>query len=177
MSEFSVRQATPRDLPNLREVMALAIAELQRGFLTAPQIAASAAVMGLDTQLIADQTYFIVEGAGRIAGCGGWSWRRTLFGGDHSAAQRDPGVLDPAQDAAKVRAMYTHPAFARQGVGRLLLRVCESAAADAGFRRVELMATLSGEPLYRAAGYEPVEHVIVGSGDDGVPLIRMAKTL
>lgn len=177
MSRFDVRPATLVDLPQLRDVMGLAIAELQRGFLTERQVVASAAVMGLDTQLIVDGTYFIVEAEGRIAGCGGWSWRRTLFGGDHSAAQRDPGGLDPASDPARVRAMYTHPAFARQGVGRLLLRVCEDAAAAAGFGSVELMATLSGEPLYRAAGYQPVEHVVVGEGDSAVPLIRMSKRL
>src|SRR3546814_46890 len=109
------RLATAADLGALREVMALAIAELQKGFLSAEQIAASHAVMGLDTQLIADGTYFIVEKEGRIAGCGGWSHRATLYGGDHSKDLRDPAPLDPAIDAARIRAMYTHPAFARRG--------------------------------------------------------------
>jgi GNAT superfamily N-acetyltransferase len=177
VNRFEVRPATLKDLPRLREVMDLAIAELQRGFLTGQQVVASAAVMGLDTQLIVDGTYFVVEAQGRVAGCGGWSWRRTLFGGDHSAAQRDPGILDPAADPARVRAMYTHPHFARQGVGRLLLAVCEDAAAAAGFGSVELMATLSGEPLYRAAGYQPVEHIVIGEGASAVPLIRMSKRL
>ena len=175
---FTHRIATPADLEALRTVMALAIAELQKGFLSPEQIAASNAVMGLDTQLIADGTYFIVEEEGRIAGCGGWSHRATLYGGDHSTDLRDPAPLDPAIDAARIRAMYTHPDFARRGVGRLVMALCEEAACAAGFRRAEMMATLSGEPLYRACGYEPIEHVEApGPGGVAVPLIRMGKAL
>jgi GNAT superfamily N-acetyltransferase len=172
------RLAQPSDLDALRGVMALAIAELQKGFLDPTQIRASHAVMGLDTQLIADGTYFIIERDGDIAGCGGWSHRATLYGGDHSTDLRDPAPLDPATDAARIRAMYTHPAFARQGVGRMVMALCEGAARDAGFARTELMATLSGEPLYRACGYTPIEH-IDAPGPDGVtvPLIRMGKSL
>ena len=177
------RLATLADLDALRAVMALAIAELQKGFLTDEQIAASNAVMGLDTQLIADGTYFIVEEAGadggvRIAGCGGWSHRATLYGGDHSTDLRDPAPLDPATDAARIRAMYTHPDFARRGVGRLVMALCEEAARAAGFRRAEMMATLSGEPLYRACGYAAIEHVAApGPNGVAVPLIRMGKAL
>lgn len=175
---FTHRLATPADLDALRAVMALAIAELQKGFLTPEQIAASNAVMGLDTQLIADESYFIVESAGRIAGCGGWSQRATLYGGDHSTALRDPAPLDPAIDAARIRAMYTHPDFARRGVGRRVMQLCEDAARAAGFARAELMATLSGEPLYRACGYSAIEHVEAPGPDGvGVPLIRMGKPL
>ncbi len=175
---FTHRLATPADLDALRAVMALAIAELQKTFLTPEQIAASNAVMGLDTQLIADESYFIVERAGRIAGCGGWSRRATLYGGDHSTALRDPAPLDPAVDAARIRAMYTHPDFARRGVGRLVMQLCEDAARAAGFARAELMATLSGEPLYRACGYSAIEHVEAPGPDGvGVPLIRMGKPL
>jgi len=175
---FTHRLATPADLESLRAVMALAIAELQKGFLSPEQIAASNAVMGLDTQLIADGTYFIVEEDGRIAGCGGWSHRATLYGGDHSKDLRDPASLDPAVDAARIRAMYTHPDFARRGVGRLVMTLCEDAARAAGFARAEMMATLSGEPLYRACGYTPIER-IEAPGPDGVavPLIRMGKPL
>jgi GNAT superfamily N-acetyltransferase len=175
---FTHRLAAPADLEALRAVMALAIAELQKGFLSPEQIAASNAVMGLDTQLIADGTYFIVEEAGRIAGCGGWSHRATLYGGDHSKDLRDPAPLDPTVDAARIRAMYTHPDFARRGVGRLVMALCEDAARGAGFARAEMMATLSGEPLYRACGYEPIER-IEAPGPDGVavPLIRMGKAL
>jgi len=175
---FTHRLATPADLDALRAVMALAIAELQRGFLTPEQIVASNAVMGLDTQLIADGTYFLIEQDGTIAGCGGWSHRATLYGGDHSKDLRDPAPLDPATDAARIRAMYTHPAFARRGVGRLVMQLCEDAARAAGFSHAEMMATLSGEPLYRACGYTPIEHVEApGPGGVTVPLIRMGKPL
>lgn len=175
---FTHRIATIADLAALRAVMALSIAELQKDFLSPDQIAASNAVMGLDTQLIADGTYFIVEDAGRIAGCGGWSHRATLYGGDHSKDLRDPAPLDPATDAARIRAMYTHPDFARRGVGRLIMTLCEGAARAAGFRRAEMMATLSGEPLYRACGYTPVERVEApGPNGVAVPLIRMGKPL
>ena len=119
----------------------------------------------------------IAEKDGVIAGCGGWSKRATLYGGDHSEDLRDPELLDPAHDPAKIRAMYTHPDFARQGVGRLVLQTCEQAAADNGFSSVELMATLSGEPLYRAAGYSPVEKVESRVGGVTVPLILMRKPL
>jgi GNAT superfamily N-acetyltransferase len=177
------RIATPADLEALRAVMARAIAELQKGFLSPEQIAASHAVMGLDTQLIADRTYFIVEaedpdGRVRIAGCGGWSHRATLYGGDHSKDLRDPAPLDPATDAARIRAMYTHPDFARRGVGRLVMTLCEDAARAAGFRRAEMMATLAGEPLYRACGYTPIEHIEApGPNGVAVPLVRMGKPL
>ena len=118
---------------------------MQIGLLSPEQVAASHAIMGLDTQLIEDGTYLIAKRDGVIAGCGGWSKRATLYGGDHSTALRDPELLDPAHDPAKIRAMYTNPDFARQGVGRLILEGCESAAAQHGFTSVELMATLSGE--------------------------------
>ena len=172
------RLAIEEDLPVLRDLMALAIADLQLGFLSAAQIAASRAVMGLDTQLVADRTYFAIEDDGRLAGCGGWSRRATLYGGDHSTALRDEALLDPVRDAARVRAMYTHPQFVRRGVGRLILTLCEAAAAAEGYRRVELMATLSGEPLYRACGYEVREHTAAAPVNGViVPLIRMGKTL
>jgi GNAT superfamily N-acetyltransferase len=157
--------------------MARAIAELQRGFLSEEQIAASRSIMGLDTQLIDDGTYFIVESDGGLAGCGGWSRRATLFGGDHSAG-RDAALLDPSRDAARVRAMYTAPEFARRGVGRLILSLCEAAARDAGFARVELAATLAGEPLYRACGYVLLERMESDTPQGlRIPLLRMGKTL
>ena len=133
----------------LRAVMALAIGELQRPFLSDAQVEASHAVMGLDSQLIADGTYFVIEAGAHIAGCGGWSRRATAFGGDHSAG-RDDSLLDPARDAARVRAMYTHPDFVRRGVGRRILELAEAAAAKEGFSRLELTATLAGAPVYRA---------------------------
>lgn len=174
---LQTRWASEADLPALQALMMLAIDNLQAGFLTPEQVAASHAVMGLDTQLVKDGTYLIAEKDGVIAGCGGWSKRATLYGGDHSEDLRDPELLDPAHDPAKIRAMYTHPDFARQGVGRLVLQTCEQAAADNGFSSVELMATLSGEPLYRAAGYSPVEKVESRVGGVTVPLILMRKPL
>ncbi|HEY0436357.1 MAG TPA: GNAT family N-acetyltransferase [Phenylobacterium sp.] len=156
--------------------MDAAIAELQKGFLSPDQIAASRAIMGLDRQLVADGTYFIVEDEGRIAGCGGWSRRATLYGGDHTAG-RDPELLDPARDAARVRAMYTHPDFARRGVGRLILELCEAAAKAEGFRRLELMGTMSGRPLYESYGFEAIEEIVDDRGGAPVPLTRMGKAI
>ncbi|MFW2851401.1 GNAT family N-acetyltransferase [Sphingomonas sp. TX0543] len=174
---FALRLALEEDLPAVRALMANAIDTLQRAFLSSEQIVASRAVMGLDTQLVADRTYFIVEEAGVLAGCGGWSRRATLYGGDHSGSLREPRLLDPARDAARVRAMYTHPGFARRGVGRLILARCERAAAEAGFQAVELMATMSGQPLYLAAGYRPIEAISDDRGGAPVPMVRMRKEL
>jgi GNAT superfamily N-acetyltransferase len=169
MPGFTHRPACADDIPAIKALMDAAIGELQRGFLTAEQIAASRAVMGLDTQLIADGTYFLVEAGSALAGCGGWSRRATLYGGDHSPG-RVPALLNPARDAARVRAMYTAPAFTRRGVGRLILGLCEAAAAAEGFRRVELAATLAGEPLYIACGYREVVRFDETSGAIPVPL-------
>ncbi len=174
---FRHRLATRADLPALTALMALAIGELQKGFLDPAQINASRAIMGLDTQLIDDGSYFMVQDEhGELAGCGGWSRRNTLYGGDHTAG-RNAALLDPATDAARVRAMYTNPAFARRGVGRLILGLCEAAAAAAGFRRVELAGTMSGEPLYRSCGYEPIERFEDDRGGAPVPLVRMGKAI
>jgi GNAT superfamily N-acetyltransferase len=174
---LSIRLADEADLAALRAIMDRAIGELMNAFLTPEQVAASFAVMGLDTQLIADRTYFVVEAGGEIAGCGGWSRRATLFGGDHSAG-RDAALLDPAKDPARVRAMYTHPAFARRGVGRMIMDACEAAAAAEGFGACELAATLAGEPLYRACGYHQIDRFTAPTpqGVD-VPLVRMGKRL
>ena len=176
MRRLRHRLARPEDLPALRQLMDAAISQLQRPFLTEDQIAASRTIMGLDTQLVEDGTYFVVESDNVFAGCGGWSRRATLYGGDTSPG-RDAALLDPAKDAARVRAMYTHPAFTRRGVGRLILSLCEDAARAEGFSRVELMATLAGEPLYRACGYAPVEAVSDNRGGAPVPLLRMLKQL
>ncbi|MER9329012.1 GNAT family N-acetyltransferase [Mesorhizobium sp. M0488] len=170
------RLATRADMPALVVLMNAAIGDLQKPFLTEEQIASSRAIMGLDTQLVDDGTYFIVEQNGILAGCGGWSRRATLYGGDRSPG-RDAALLDPTKDAARVRAMYTHPSFTRRGVGRLILSLCEDAARGEGFTSVELMATMAGEPLYRACGFEAVEEVVDNRGGAGVPLLRMRKAL
>lgn len=176
--EFTHRLAAESDLPQLRALMTRAIEQLQDGFLSPEQVRASHKVMGLDTQLVRDGTYFMIEADGQLAGCGGWSFRATLYGGDDSVIAREPARLDPATDAAKVRAMYTNPDFARRGVGKLLLGLCEDAARAAGFARVELMGTMAGVPLYRACGYKPVREV-TSAPIDGVtvPLLLMAKVL
>ncbi len=166
------RSAVLADVPALRIVMDDAISLLQRGLLSPEQIAASRQIMGLDTQLITDGTYFVVLHGTQIAGCGGWSRRATLFGGDHTSG-RNAALLDPAHDAARVRAMYTAPDYARQGVGRLVLSLCEDAASAEGFRAVELAATACGAQLYAACGYEKGEPIEAGI----VPLLRMRKQI
>lgn len=171
------RLATPDDIPAIAALMDRAISELQRGFLSPGQIAASRAHMGLDSQLIVDGSYFLVEMGNQLAGCGGWSARATLFGGDASGG-RDPAMLDPTVDAARIRAMYTDPAFARRGVGRLIIALCEDAARAAGFRRAEMAATLAGMPLYESCGYRVIERFdAVAAGSVAVPLVRMGKAL
>ena len=170
------RIARRDDLAALAALMELAIAELQKPYLDERQIAASRTIMGLDTQLVEDGTYFVVEIGGELAGCGGWSRRATLYGGDQSPG-RSAALLDPSRDAARVRAMYTHPRHTRKGVGRLVLSLCEAAARSEGFARVELMATLAGEPLYLACGYRECERAVDDRGGAPVPLVRMTKEL
>ena len=169
------RLARREDVPALTALMDAAIAELQKPFLDQAKLRRRA-IMGIDTQLIDDGTYFVIEEDGALAGCGGWSRRATLYGGDRSPG-RDAVLLHPAKDPARIRAMYTHPDYVRKGVGRLILSLCEEAARAEGFREVELMATMAGEPLYRACGYEPVERTSDDRGGAAVPLLHMRKAL
>lgn len=128
----------------------------------------------MDRQLIADGTYFVVEANGGIVACGGWSRRKTLFGGDSSSAS----LLDPARDAARIRAFFVHPDFARRGAGRLMMTACETAISEAGFTNVEIVATLAGEPLYAAFGYLVSERFEIPLQDDlTLPVVRMRKQL
>lgn len=174
---FTHRLAGEADLPAIRALIARSVVELQRPFLSDAQLAASQELMGLDTTLIADGGYFLIEEHGVLAGCGGWSARATPFGGDHSPG-RDDRFLDPASEAARIRAMYTDPAHARRGIGRLLLALGEEAARAKSFARVELTATLAGLPLYRASGYRVLEELSVrASNGVAVPLIRMGKSI
>ena len=173
---LTIRLARSEIMDRLAVLVEASIAELQKPFLSEAQIVSSRAIMGVDTQLIEDGTYFVVEADGALVGCGGWSRRATLYGGDNSPG-RSAELLDPAKDAARIRAMYTHPAFARRGVGRLILATCEAAAREEGFKRVELMATRSGEPLYWACGYQPIEPVVDARGGEPVALLRMGKAL
>lgn len=176
MADFADRIATEQDIPALVALMDRAITGPLAAFLSPDQIAASRRMMGLDSQIIADRTYFIIEADGVIAGCGGWSGRITEYGGDHTPG-RIPTALKPGVDAARIRAMYTAPEFLRQGVGRRVLSLCEAGAAAAGYDRVELVATLGGEPLYRAAGYSEIERFSDDRGGAPVPLVRMGKRL
>jgi GNAT superfamily N-acetyltransferase len=170
-------KASRKDLPELQLLMRQSIKTLQAPFLTKAQIKASFEVMGLDSQLIEDGTYFAVYIQDVLAGCGGWSMRATLYGGDHSKG-RNARWLDPSREPARIRAMYTHPDFVRLGVGRLVLLTCEQAARDAGFKRAEMMATLAGVPLYEACGYAKIEDVFdITSDGTKVPLVRMGKSL
>jgi GNAT superfamily N-acetyltransferase len=155
--------------------MDAAISQLQQGFLSPEQIESSRAIMGLDRQLVTDGTYFIALIDDVIAGCGGWSRRATLYGGDHSAGLREPRLLDPHSEPARIRAMYTHPAFARRGLGRAILAHCEAAARAEGFVAFELMGTLSGVPLYLSAGYRVIEDIADDRGGAPVPMKRMRK--
>ncbi|MGE3966759.1 MAG: GNAT family N-acetyltransferase [Dongiaceae bacterium] len=170
------RLAARADLAEMTALMDLAIAELLKPYLDAAQIESSKTIMGLDTQLVEDGTYFVVEQGGAIAGCGGWSRRATLYGGDRSPG-RDAALLDPNRDPARVRAMYTHPDYKRRGVGRLILSLCERAARAEGFVRAELVATMAGEPLYKACGYREIERFSDDRGGIAVPLLRMGKPL
>jgi GNAT superfamily N-acetyltransferase len=188
---FLIRQATPQDIPHLRALIESSVRGLQANDYTPTQIeAALHSVYGVDTQLIADGTYFTVEVASpsprvtshesRVTApiaCGGWSKRKTLYGGDQFAARED-SLLDPARDAAKIRAFFVHPQYARRGIATLILEACEQAARAAGFTRLEMGSTLSGIPFYRAKGYEAHENLQVPlSNGEILPIVRMAKEI
>jgi GNAT superfamily N-acetyltransferase len=177
MDIFGHRLAVPSDREVLTGLMNAAIRDLLPEFLSPEEVEASFAIMGLDTVLIDDGTYFVVDLNGELAGCGGWSRRATLFGGNHTKG-RDARMLDPKTEPARVRAMYTSPRFVRRGVGRKVLELCEDAARREGFLSVELAATMGGKPLYEACGYLPIEamQVTTPQGVD-VPLLRMKKNL
>jgi GNAT superfamily N-acetyltransferase len=176
---FRLRLAAEDDVPALHALIEASVRGLQAGDYTPAQMeGALGTVLGVDTQLIRDRTYFVAETAAaarRLAGCGGWSRRKTLFGADHGPG-REPELLDPATDAAKVRAIFVHPDFARQGLGSLILKTVEDAARAAGFRRFEMGSTLTGVPLYRLRGYVEVERISVPLGNgESLPVVRMSK--
>lgn len=175
-----LRKAVAADIPRLREVIEASVRGLQAEDYSAAQIeGALQSVYGVDSQLIGDGTYFaaeIPESRGvRIVACGGWSKRKTLYGGDQYAGRED-SLLDPARDAAKIRAFFVHPRWARQGIGSVILEACEQAAITAGFTRLEMGATLSGVAFYRAKGYVEIENQAVPLGNgEALPIVRMAK--
>jgi GNAT superfamily N-acetyltransferase len=174
---FKLRKATPEDRPALQVLIARSARELGAQDYRAEQIeGALRGAFGVDTQLIDDGTYFVVESEGKLVGCGGWSKRRTLFGGD-AHRERNAQELDPATDAAKIRAFFVDPDHARQGIGRALLERCETEARAHGFTRFELMGTLPGVRLYEALGYVGTErvHYPVGPGVT-IEFVPMTKT-
>ena len=169
-----VRVATLAAVPALQSLIATSVRALSAAYYTGEQIEASIVkVFGVDTQLIADATYYVIDSPVGPAACGGWSHRQTLYGGDQMKDVADP-ELDPRVDAARIRAFFVHPEFARRGLARALYAECAGAARAAGFRRLELMATLPGEPLYAALGFVPIERVALPLGDGiELPLVRM----
>jgi len=186
---FRIRIAQMRDVAELRRLIEASVLGLQAGDYSPAQLErALQDVYGVDTQLIADGTYFVVESeadegdrrdrdvrGGPIVGCGGWSRRRTLYGGDQFAGRED-SLLDPAKDAAKIRAFFVHPAWARRGIGGMILEACEKAATAEGFHRLEMGATLTGIPFYRAKGYVELEHTEAPMGNGlTLPIVRMGK--
>ena len=182
LNPFTIRLATSSDIPALHALIEVSVRVLQRHDYTPEQIeGALGTVLGLDTQLIDDGTYFVVEAGPErehlvLAGCGGWSHRKTLFGSDHGP-YRQNAFLDPATDAAKIRAFFVHPDWARRGIGSMILETCEQAARKAGFTRLEMGATLTGVPLYEARGYKSVERIEVPLRNGHLlPVVRMVKS-
>jgi GNAT superfamily N-acetyltransferase len=198
MADFAIRLATEADIPALHAHIHTSVrglctgspttgprrcGDMQAGDYTLAQIeGALGTVLGLDTQLIGDQTYFVAETLvqntreTQLAACGGWSKRKTLFGADRGPG-REPDLLDPATDAAKVRAIFVHPDYARRGLGSLILATVENAARDAGFRHFEMGSTLTGVPLYRLKGYVEVERIAVPLWNgEALPVVRMVKS-
>ena len=172
-----IRPALRPEIPALEALIAHSARELSQGYYSAEEIeAAIEHVFGVDTELIEDGTYFVAEADGALAGCGGWSRRRTLFGGDR-AASRESGTLDPATEPARIRAFFVHPAWARRGIGQAILTRCETEARQAGFRACELMATLPGVPFYRVMGYEGDVPIRYDAGGVTLSFVPMRKGL
>jgi GNAT superfamily N-acetyltransferase len=176
--EFISRLATLEDVATLQNLIASSVRGLSINYYTEEQIESSIKhIFGIDTQLIEDGTYYVIQSGDIIVACGGWSKRNTLYGGDQFKEVADP-LLDPAIDAARIRAFFVHPDWARQGLGRKMIVLCEETAKQFGFKSFELGSTLPGEPLYSAMGYHPTERVDVLLADSTyLPIIKMTKTV
>src|SRR6266446_539570 len=178
MGKFQLRVATTEDVAGIRRLIDASVRGLQAEDYSAAKIeGALATVFTVDSQLIADGTYFVAFAeSGELAGCGGWSFRKTLYGGDHQMEKIAPERLDPRVDAAKVRAIFVHPKFARMGLGSLILAAAEDAAVEQGFTRLEMGSTLTGVTLYTLKGYREVGRVLVpvGGGEE-IKVVRMVK--
>jgi GNAT superfamily N-acetyltransferase len=179
--EMTHRIAVVEDIPAIIELMQASITENMKQFLSAKEIEAAQETMGVDRSLVDDGTYFVIETIVNkqtiMIGCGGWGKRKTLYGGDHTIG-RDDSLSDPEVDPARIRAMYTHPDWARRGIGTLLLELGEAAAREAGFKTIELGSTVPGEPLYLACGYRELsrETQVAANGSDNV-VVTMSKSL
>jgi N-acetylglutamate synthase-like GNAT family acetyltransferase len=189
--EIQIRKAVTADIPQLRALIDASVRGLQADDYSPQQIeGALKSVFGVDSQLIADETYFIAEvkskaksetksGSAEIiaVGCGGWSKRKTLFGGDQWTGRKD-SLLDPRIDAAKIRSFFVHPGWPRRGIGSAILKTCEDAAKSAGFTRAEMGATLTGVKLFQVRGYVPIESIEIPLENGAtLPVVRMAKQL
>lgn len=177
MSEkILIRQATTEDIKELERLIPESVRALSSGYYTGEQIeSALVNIFGVDTQLIKDGTYYVAEIDGRMVGCGGWSKRKTLFGGDQTKEGED-SLLDPQTEPARIRAFFVHPLYTRRGIAGRIIETCEQAARAAGFTAIELAATLPGEPLYKAFGYQPIESFDAPLPDGlGLPIVRMRK--
>ena len=175
--DFNYRLADLVDIPEIERLMQCSITKLLGHYVNEDELEASFESMGLDDQLIKDKTYFLIYFEGLMVGCGGWSNRKTLFGGNHTP-NRSNDFLNPNEDAAKIRAMYTHPDWARKGVGTLILEIAEQEASIGGFKSCELMATLSGVHLYKARGYKIDDEIIYKSKKgNSVKMFKMIKHL
>jgi GNAT superfamily N-acetyltransferase len=180
--DVQIRKAVAADTSRLREIIDASVRGLQAGVYSPAQIeGALRSVYGVDSQLIADGTYLVVEDISQagsvIVACGGWSKRKTLYGGDQYSGRED-SLLDPSRDAAKIRAFFVHPKYARRGIGSMILQACEDAARAAGFTRLEMGATLSGVAFYKAMGYIEVENQAVPlSNGETLPIVKMTKEL
>ena len=173
-----LRKATKDDVPRIKEIIEASVRGLQANDYSQQQIeGALNSVYGVDTQLIADETYFLAEMESEIVACGGWSKRKTLYGGDQFHSREDT-LLNPGKDAAKIRAFFVHPSWARRGIGAAILEACEQAAKAAGFKRLEMGATLSGVPFYTAKGYAAAKNLEVPlSNGESLPIVKMEKVL
>ena len=177
-----ILKAVAADVPRLREIIEASVRGLQANDYSPAQIeGALRSVYGVDSQLIADGTYLVAEDTSQadpiVVACGGWSKRKTLYGGDQYA-RREDSLLDPSHDAAKIRAFFVHPKFARRGIGSMILQACEDAARASGFTRLEMGATLSGVAFYKAKGYVEVENQMVPLGNgETLPIVKMTKEI
>jgi GNAT superfamily N-acetyltransferase len=176
---YFIRKATAEDQTEIARLIAESVRGLSREDYSSREIELSIkTVFGVDTELIADETYFVAEANGAIVGCGGWSKRKTLYGASHYAHSRESGFLNPKTDAAKIRAFFIHPNWARKGIGKAILEICEREAKAHGFRAAEMMSTLPGVRLYTACGYagDELTEVPVGEGEK-IICVKMSKKL